>query len=74
MTDAATRVRDFLLLNGGRSYCEECLARVLKLRTVALAKRATSSVAKAAGFRREVTECGRCQRTTLTTMALWQGR
>jgi hypothetical protein len=74
MADAATRVRDFLLLNGGKTYCEECLARILKLRTAALAKRATSGLSEAAGFRREVTECGRCQRTTMTTMALWQGR
>jgi hypothetical protein len=71
--DAATRVQDFLLLNGGQSYCDECLARALKLRTASQARRAAVGLAKTDGYRRDETECSHCSRTTLTTTALWVG-
>jgi hypothetical protein len=70
---AATRVREFLLLHSSQSYCDECLAPELKLRTTALAQRATAALAKEPGFRREQTECSRCARTRVATTALWAG-
>jgi hypothetical protein len=66
---AAAAVRDFLLQSGGQSYCDVCLARVLKL-SVAQAQRAAVGLAKTAGFQRKVTECSRYERTRSTTTAL----
>jgi hypothetical protein len=69
---AATRVREFLLLQTSQHYCDECLARVMKL-GVSSVQRTTRGLAKEPGFRRHLTECSRCARTSLATTALWAG-
>ena len=66
-------VTEFLMRHGGRRFCAECVARAVRVRNVAAARRAMKALASDADYRVEEGDCSRCERTALTIRALWMG-
>jgi hypothetical protein len=66
-------IATFLMGHGHQPFCAQCLAKVVKARTVPLVERAMKELATDPGYRVEEVECSRCDRTALNIRALWMG-
>lgn len=67
------RVRQFLARTGGQRFCDECLARVTKIRNVEQVRSTIAMLATDPAYRVQDADCSHCGETRRTIMAVWGG-
>ena len=54
------RISEFLMRRGGQGFCDDCLRRSLRIRTVTPVRRAVEALRDNATYRRETLFCASC--------------
>jgi hypothetical protein len=67
--DLAARARGFLILHEGSDFCDDCLARALRV-DVTQARATLTALGKSPAILRDRWTCKSCRRSTLVTRAI----
>jgi hypothetical protein len=69
----ADDVAHFLTQHGGQGFCDQCLAKPLRVGRVSQVQRAAKQMASNPAFRRDRGVCATCGNEREITFALWPG-
>ena len=70
---AKRKIRDFVIANAGRQYCDDCLSSALQIKPRQQVQQKTSALAGVPSFRRALGICSRCQSNKVVIEALGLG-